>query len=280
VLRSLAAHGVFRETGERVFELTPLAEPLRSDAPNSVRSGAVFMGASWHWNVYGEMPYSVETGKSAWARANGEEVFAYFQTHPEHGEIFNRAMTDMSASAASAVVAAYDFSGVETLVDVAGGHGYLLAAVLEANPRARGVLFDLPHVLSGAAATLERAGVTGRVELAPGDFFRSVPAGADAYMMKHIIHDWDDGRAVAILSNVAGAMREGGRVLLIETVIPEGNEPHFGKLMDLEMLVSPGGVERTEREYRELLAAAGLRLSRVIPTQSYLSVVEAVKADG
>jgi SAM-dependent methyltransferase len=278
VMRTLAGVGVFREKGEKVFELTPLAAPLRSDVPNSVRNGAIFMGAEWHWRVYGEMLHSVRTGESAWSRANGAEVFDYFAANPEHGEVFNRAMTDRSASAAAAVTAAYDFAGVAQLVDVAGGHGYLLAAVLRANPGARGVLFDLPQVVAGATALLEREGVTDRVELSSGDFFASVPEGADAYMVKHIIHDWDDERALLILNNIRRAMRDGGRVLIVETVVPEGNEPHFGKLMDLEMLVSPGGVERTEREYRELLAQAGLELRRVIPTRSYLSVVEAVKA--
>ncbi|HEX8162269.1 MAG TPA: methyltransferase [Pyrinomonadaceae bacterium] len=277
VLRTLASVGVFRETGEKVFALTPLAAPLRSDAPNSMRNGAIFMGAEWHWRVYGEMTHSVRTGKSAWSRAHGAEVFDYFAGHPEHGEVFNRAMTDMSAAAAAAITEAYDFRGVEKLVDVAGGHGYLLAAVLRANPGARGVLFDLPQVVEGAPATLEREGVRDRVELAAGDFFSSVPEGADAYMMKHIIHDWDDERALLILNNIRRAMRDDGRVLICETVVPEGNEPHFGKLMDLEMLVSPGGVERTEREFGELLAQAGLELKRVTPTRSYLSVVEAAK---
>ena len=278
VLRTLASVGVFREAGERVFEMTPLAEPLRSDAPNTVRNGAIFMGAEWHWRVYGEMLHSVRTGESAWSRAHGADVFGYFAANPERGEVFNRAMTDMSAAAAAAVTEAYDFGGIGTLVDVAGGHGRLLAAVLRANPGARGVLFDLPQVIAGAPATLEREGVSERVELASGDFFAAVPEGADAYMMKHIIHDWDDERAARILGNVRRAMRDGGRVLLVETVVPEGNEPHFGKLMDLEMLVSPGGVERTEREYRELLARAGLELRRVTPTRSYVSIVEAVKA--
>jgi ubiquinone/menaquinone biosynthesis C-methylase UbiE len=278
VLRTLASVGVFRETGDKVFELTPLAEPLRADAPRSMRNGAIFMGAEWHWRVYGEMLHSVRTGKSAWSRANGAEVFDYLAANPEHGEVFNRAMTDISAVAASAITEAYDFTGIDTLVDVAGGHGYLLAAALRANPDARGVLFDLPQVIDGAPATLEREGVTDRVELSSGDFFASVPEGADAYMMKHIIHDWDDERALLILNNIRRAMRDDGRVLVCETVVPEGNEPHFGKLMDLEMLVSPGGVERTAREYRELLARAGLELKRIIPTRSYLSVVEAVKA--
>lgn len=278
VLRTLASVGVFRETGDKVFELTPLAEPLRSDAPNSMRNGAIFMGAEWHWRVYGEMPHSVRTGKSAWSRANGAEVFDYFAANPEHGEVFNRAMTDMSAAAAAPVTEAYDFTGIDTLVDVAGGHGYLLAAALRADTDARGVLFDLPQVIEGAHATLESEGVTDRVELVSGDFFAAVPEGADAYMMKHIIHDWDDERALLILNNIRRAMRDDGRVLICETVVPEGNEPHFGKLMDLEMLVSPGGVERTAREYRELLAQAGLELKRIIPTQSYLSIVEAVKA--
>ncbi len=277
VLRSLASAGIFEETDPKVFALTPLAEPLRSDAPNSVRNGVIFMGEEWHWRVWGEMLYSVKTGKPAWGRVHGGEVFDYFGVNPEQSEIFNRAMTDMSVTTAPAVVEAYDFSGIGTVADIAGGHGYLLAQVLKANPNARGVLFDVQPVLAGAGQLLEREGVSDRVEKVAGDFFARVPAAADVYMMKHIIHDWDDERAVMILRNVNEAMKRDGRVLLLEIIVPEGNEPHMSKVMDLEMLVSPGGVERTAGEYRELLAAAGLRLTRIIPTKSPFSIIEAVR---
>jgi hypothetical protein len=277
VLRSLAGAGVFREAGERVFELTPLAEPLRSDAPASVRNGMIFMGEQWHFQVWGNMMHSVRTGRPAWGHTHGAEVFEYFAANPDHGEIFNGAMTDMSAATAPVVVEAYDFSGFRQLADIAGGHGYLLAQILKANPGLSGVLFDVPQVVEGAGPLLEREGVAGRVERVAGDFFASVPA-ADAYVLKHIIHDWDDERAALILKNINAAMGPEGRVLIVETVVPEGNEPHYSKLLDLEMLASPGGVERTAGEYAALLAAAGLRLSRIVPTRSPFSVVEAVRA--
>lgn len=277
VMRSLASVGVFEESEPKVFALTPLAEPLRTDDPNSVRKGAIFMGEEWHWRVWSDMLYSVKTGKPAWGHVHGAEVFEYFGSNPRQAEIFNDAMTDMSVGTAPVVVEAYDFSGIKALVDIAGGHGYLLAQVLKANPDMRGVLFDTPSVIDGAGSLLQKEGVTARVERVSGDFFASVPQGADAYMMKHIIHDWDDDRAIKILQNINTAMPEAGLLLVIEVVVPEGNEPHYGKLLDLEMLVSPGGVERTAQEYSELLSAAGLRMTRIVPTKSAFSIIEAVK---
>jgi hypothetical protein len=273
VLRSLESAGVFREIEPRVFALTELAEPLRADAPASMRNGVIFMGEAWHWRVWGEMLHSVRTGAPAWGHVHGAEVFDYFAAHPDHGEIFNSAMTDMSMGTAPAVVEAYDFSGAKTIADIAGGHGYLLSRVLAANPHARGILFDVNSVIAGAS--LEQDGIAERVEKIAGDFFREVPGGADVYMMKHIIHDWDDERAGLILRNIRRSMPPHGKVLLIETVVPEGAAPHYSKLLDLEMLVSPGGVERTAEEYRELLRGAGLRLTRIIPTRSPYSIIEA-----
>ncbi|HEY0547156.1 MAG TPA: methyltransferase [Pyrinomonadaceae bacterium] len=278
LLRCLAGVGVFAETDPQVFSLTPLAEPLRADAPNSVRDLLVFMGESWHWRVYGEMLYSVKTGKPAWGRVHGAEVFDYFGENREEAEIFNRAMTNLSLMAIPAIVEAYDFSGIETLADIAGGHGLLLAGVLKANPNLKGLLFDMPSVIEGATALLEKEGVAGRVSLERGSFFEAVPAGADAYMMKHIIHDWDDERSLRILKNIHQAIPGCGKVLIVEMVIAPGNDPHFGKVQDMEMLVSPGGIERTESEYAELLRQAGFKLTRVIQTRSPLSIVEAVKA--
>ena len=278
LLRALASEGVFAEIDPKVFSLTPLAEPLRRDAPNSLRDGVVFMGEEWHWSVYAGMTHSVQTGKPAWGHVHGMEVFDYFQQNPDQSETFNRAMTNFSQHAVPAIVEAYDFSGFRQLVDIAGGHGLLLAGVLRTNPNVQGILFDLPHVTEGANQLLKDEGVAERVEISVGDFFESVPAGADAYMMKHIIHDWDDERSLKILRNIHHAIAADGKVLLIETVVPAGNDPHLGKLADLEMLVSPGGVERTEEEFRELLAQAGFRLTRVVPTKSHLSIVEAVKA--
>ncbi len=278
ILRALASCGVFAERADGRFELTPLAEPLRADAPGSLRDTAIFMGADWHWRVWGQTMHSVMTGQAAWAQVHGAEVFPYFAANPEPSQIFNRAMTSMSHLAAAAVAEAYDFGGVERLVDVAGGHGGLLTTILRANPNMSGVLFDLPHVIDGAGAAVADAGVAERCELVTGDFFAAVPAGADAYIMKHIIHDWDDERALVILRNISRAMRADGRVLLVELVLAPGNEPHLGKILDIEMLVSPGGQERTAAEYAALFARAGLRLTRIVPTQSPYCVIEAVQA--
>jgi hypothetical protein len=277
VLRSLASIRIFEETDPKVFANTPYSQPLRSDAPNSMRNGAIFMGEEWHWKVWGDMMYSVQTGKPAWGDMHGAEVFDYFAVNPRQAEIFNNAMTDMSVTTAPAIVEAYDFNGINQLTDIAGGHGYLLAQVLKANPHMRGILFDVPPVIAGAGALLEKEGVSERVEKISGDFFSAVPKGSDAYMMKHIIHDWDDERATKILKNINSAMSENGKVLIVEVVVPEGNEPHYSKLLDLEMLTSPGGLERTEQEYRELLAAAGFRLTRIVPTMTPFSIIEGVR---
>lgn len=277
VLRSLASVGVFEETDPKVFALTPSAELLRSGVPGSLRDIVIFGGEEWHWRVWGNMLHSLKTGQSAWGHVHGVEVFDYFAANPEQAEIFNRAMTDGSVGSAPAIVEAYDFSKVKTLADIAGGHGYMLAQALKANPHLKGMLFDVPSVIAGAGELLETEGVADRVEKVTGDFFAAVPPGADVYMMKSIIHDWDDERATVILKNIEKVLPAAGRVLILEGIVPEGNEPHISKLIDLEMLVSPGGVERTETEYRELLAGAGLRLNRVIPTQSPFSIIEAVK---
>lgn len=273
VLRALASLGVFTEQENRVFAMTPVAEPLRSDVPNSLRDVVIFMGEDWHFEVWSKLLYSVRTGKSGWAQKHGDDVFDYFARNKEASEIFNRAMSSFTGLAAQAVVEAYDFSGIETLVDIAGGHGRLLTGVLEAYPSIRGVLFDLPHVLEGARQT-----VPAGVEFVSGDFFVSVPAGADAYMMKHIIHDWDDERSLTILKNIRNVMNPNGRVLLVEAVVADGNNQDFGKILDLEMMVSPGGKERTAAEYEDLLARAGLRMTRIVPTKSPYSVIEAVVA--
>jgi ubiquinone/menaquinone biosynthesis C-methylase UbiE len=278
-MRALAGCGVFAETGARVFELTPTAELLRTDVEGSLRDLAVFMGADWHWKVWGDAPYGARTGKAAWEHVHGKEVFPYFAENAEAARVFDNAMTSLSKTVSKAVVEAYDFSSVRKLADIAGGHGSLLAAILRANPHLKGLLFDMPQVIAGARARVEAEGVGHAVELASGDFFESVPEGADAYMMKHIIHDWDDARALSILKNCHRAMPPDGKLLLVEMVVPGGNEPHFAKILDLEMMLSPGGLERTEAEFRELLAAAGFELKRIVPTASPMSVIEAVKTE-
>jgi hypothetical protein len=278
VLRALASFGVFQEHDNQVFSLTPTGELLRSDSPRSLRDLAIFMGEDWHWRVWGRTLYSVRTGKAAWAQVHGQEVFPYFANNPEAAKIFDRAMTSLSNLAIKAVVDGYDFSGIETLVDVAGGHGRLLTTILDEHLSMRGVLFDQSHVIAGAKDNEHVRALAQRCELVSGDFFESVPAGADGYIMKHIIHDWDDKRALQILRNIRNVMREDGRVMLVEAVITNEGQRDFGKLLDIEMLVSPGGKERTAAEYEELFAKAGLKMTQIVPTKSPYSVIEAVKA--
>ncbi len=278
VLRALSSMGVFTEQNDRVFELTPTAELLRSDSPCSLRDLAIFFGEDWHWKVWGQTLYSVRTGQAAWSQVHGQEVFPYFAANCEASKIFDRAMSSLSNLAIKAVVEAYNFSNLETLVDIAGGHGRLLTAIIDANPSLHGVLFDLPHVIASAQDNEQLKAAGSRCELITGDFFVDVPAGADAYLMKHIIHDWDDDRALQILRNIKRAMKPGGRVLLVEAVITPANERDLGKLIDIEMLVSPGGKERTAAEYRVLFARAGFNLTRIVPTKSPYSVIEAVSA--
>lgn len=276
VLRSLSGYGVFRETSPNVFENTPVSDTLRSGVPGSMRNCAIFCSEPWHFQVWANMPQSVMTGDPVWKHALGSDVFDWFAQNPDAAAVFNNTMTEMSEGAAPAVVEAYDFSGIETLADIAGGHGFLLSQILKANPNINGILFDMEQVVDGADILLQKEGVAGRIKKISGDFFREVPS-ADAYIMKHIIHDWEDEKAIQILKNIHAAMNGSGRVLLVEGVVPEGNGPHMSKMIDLEMLTSTGGIERTAGEYGRLFDAAGFRLSRIVPTKSAFDVVEAVK---
>lgn len=279
VLRALSSVGAFVEGPNRTFSNTELTDTLRCDHPHSTRELTIWLNEPDHWNVYAGLMHSVKTGKPAWGQIHGEPVFPYlFKTNTELGDIFNRAMTSYSHQSIGPVLEAYDFSGAETIADIAGGYGHLLAAVLAAHPKANGVLFDLPEVLKGAPQMLESHGVADRVELIVGNFTAEIPVKADIYMLKHIIHDWYDDKNEIILRNILEQMPNSGRVLIIEAVVPEGNDPHFSKIIDLEMLMSPGGVERTATEFDELLSRSGFRLTRIIPTHGPMSIIEAVKA--
>ena len=277
IMRSLASLGVFNETKPRTFANTPLSEVLRADIPGSMRDSMLFMGEPWHYNVWANMLHSARTGETAWKETYGVEVFDWFAKNPEASEIFNGCMSELSAGAAPAIVAGYDFSDIDTLADIAGGHGFLLSQILKANPNVKGILFDMEHVIAGADKLLSSFSVEARVERVSGDFFAEVPA-ADAYIMKHIIHDWDDERSIKILTTIHRAMKGNGKVLLAEMVIPDGNDPHPGKMLDLEMLTSPGGIERTADEYASLFERAGFKLNRIVPTMSPFSVIEGIKA--
>ena len=278
VLRALASVGIFAEDEQGRFSLTPLAEPLRSDVPGSVRAFSVMQGSEWAWRSWGEIMHSVRTGEPAFEHVYGMPLFDYYAANPEAGRVGAEGLTSRSEAENARIVSAYDFSGVGTVVDVGGGQGTLLAAILAANAKARGILFEKPHVIAMAQPILDGAGLNGRCALVEGDFFASVPSGGNVYLLKKVIHDWDDAEARSILSRCRAAMSGGGVLLLIELVIPPGNEPSFGKLLDLHMLVSPGGRERTRAEYRDLLASAGFALGRLIPTASPVSIMEAVPA--
>lgn len=277
IMRALASVGIFAEDDDGRFRLTPLAEPLRADAPDSLSALAIFFGSDWHWRVWSDLSYSVQSGQPGFEHIYGKAYFDYLAENPAPAQVFNNAMTSFSSAVSAAVVDAYDFSGISSLVDVGGGHGFLLASILEMYPEMSGVLFDAPSVIDGANEIIDARRVGKRCDAVGGDFFASVPAGSDAYLMKHIIHDWEDERALTILRNCHQAMTENGKVLVVEMVIPEGNSPSLGKLLDLEMLLLLHSYERTEAQYRALFEQGGFKLTRVVPTKSPHSILEAIR---
>jgi hypothetical protein len=279
LLRALASLGVFAEDADGRFALTSLAEGLRTNAPGSLRAYAIMMGEDWHWRAWGDLLNSVRTGQPAFEHVFGCPMFSYFGEHPEAARVFDAAMTSRTGQETAAVIAAYEWPASATIVDVGGGQGALLAAILARNPDVHGVLFDMPHVIAVARGLIEEAGLADRCELAAGDFFERVPAGGDLYLLKRVVHDWDDERASAILRSCRAAMGDRSRLLVIEHVLPPGNAPSWGKLLDLQMLVlTPGGRERDEAGFRALLASTGLRLERIIPAGPTASLIEAVVA--
>jgi hypothetical protein len=277
VLRALASVGVFAEDGQGRFGLTPLAACLRRDVPGSQWAMAVMMGEE-HFRAWAEVLFSVRTGKPAFDKVYGRPIFDHLADHADAARTFDAAMTGVHGAETAAMLDAYDFAGLGTLVDVGGGNGSLLIGTLQRHPGLRGVLFDRPHVIERARENLRAAGLEGRCTVAGGDFFDSVPAGGDAYLLRHIIHDWDDERSLVILRNCRRVISSARRLLVVETVIPPGNGASFAKFLDVNMLVIPGGRERTEAQYRELFGAAGFRLTRVVPTRMEVDVIEAVPA--
>jgi hypothetical protein len=281
LVRALAALGVVAQEPDGRVSLTELGAPLRTGAPGSVRDTVLMLVSEWYWRSWGDLLYSVRTGEPAFDRAFGMSNFEYWEHDAEAGAIHDAFFTAMARSTTAPLVAAYDFSRCGTVVDVGGSNGPLLAGILRANPGLRGVLFDLPQVVAGAAPVLSEAGVADRCAVVGGSFFESVPAGGDAYVLKYVIHDWDDARAAAILRRVREAIAPEGVLLLIEQVLPERMEADATALqrarVDLQMLLmTPGGRERTEGEYRSLLRGAGFELRRVVPTESPFSILESV----
>lgn len=278
LLRALVSRGIFRHRHDGRYELNGLAATLRSDAPMSMVWAARFYGSAEQRERWTLLEDSIRTGNSVVPGLRGKHTFDYFDDQPELSELFNRTMTSISELTTASVVAGYDFRPYPTIVDVGGGPGPLLAAILAAAPGSRGVLYDLPRVVAHAPDLLCRQKIADRVEIAAGSFFDSVPGGGDAYILKNILHDWSDQKAVQILRNVRMAAGPRAAVLLIELVIPNHDRDFPGKWADLEMLLNLGARERTAAEYRRLLSQAGLRMTRVVPTASPLSVVEAIPA--
>jgi hypothetical protein len=277
MLRALAGAGIFAEEADGRFSLTPLAEPLCSDAPESLRGFASMMADRVNFETWAHLPYSIEMGKPAFPHKFGVPWFAWLEQNPDEGKAFHDAMTSLSAGAVAAVVNAFDFSGINILVDVGGGHGVLLASVLSKYPKMKGVLYDEPTVITGAEDVLVARGVADRCDAIGGDFFRSAPAGGDAYILKHIIHDWSDEECLTILGHCHAGMMAGGKVLIVEMVIPERNVPAISKFLDLQMLLFLTGRERTGAEYGALLKRAGFELTRIVATASPYSVIEGVR---
>lgn len=279
VLRALASFGIFEETSGQRFKLTPLAATLRCDVPGSMRALARMTGASYQMESWQQLLNGVKTGEPPFRKAHGISMFEYLQQHPEDLMIFGDAMTNVSMTENPAITAAYKFSRLGTVVDVGGGNGSLLRAILDANPTVLGVHFDQPLVSERARhdAYLTAPCVSARARFESGSFFESVPAGADAYVIKRVLHDWSDADAVKILANCRAAMIPKGKVLVIESVIRPGNEPDRGKLLDVQMFAL-GGRERTKQDFATLFKGAGLRITRVIPTKSPVSIVEGVRA--
>jgi hypothetical protein len=263
ILRVLASCGVFQETADGLFGHTAASRLLRSDHPQSQRSFARMMGMSVHWAAYGELEYSLRTGKAAIGKVTGTSTFEYFASHPAEARIFDEAMTGKSQAQIEAVLRAYDFSGFTRIADIGGGRGHLLQAVLRAAPRASGVVFDLPYVLKSLTPPADLAN---RLQLQAGDFFKDALPACDAYLLMSVIHDWSDAESVAILQAVRRAASPNAKLLLIELLVPADPGPHVAKALDIEMLVMTTGQERTRAQYEQLYQAAGFRLEKVIPT--------------
>jgi ubiquinone/menaquinone biosynthesis C-methylase UbiE len=274
LMRALASIGIFREDQGGNFSLTPLGECLRDDSPDSVKAMALGIGNVW-FKAYAELLYAVQTGKGGFEHAVGMPVFDYLTANPEEGKIFDRMMTDIHGGETEPMINNYDFSGFKTIVDVGGGNGEVITSILKRHKEVKGILFDLPEVINRARQNITSTGLNDRCQLVTGNFFKSVAEGGDAYIMRHIIHDWSDTDAVTILSNCRKAMNPGGKVLVVEAVIQEGNEPSPFKLLDITMLMV-GGKERTKKQFENIFSQAGLKVNGVVSFQNDLSVVEGV----
>jgi hypothetical protein len=276
LLRTLASLGLFTEDPAHRFALTPLGEALKTGAAGSVRSSVLTLAGDFFTPTNEQVLYSLRTGQSGFEKAYGMPLFEWLGDHPAEAAMFNETMVGIHGAEPAAIAATYDFSQFATITDVGGSTGNLLTTILGRHAKPRGRLFDLPHVVRDAPALIAARGLTDRIKIEAGSFFEQIPPGSDAYLLSHIIHDWSEAQCLTILGNCRRAMKPESRLLIIEMVLAAGDAPHFGKLLDIIMLAIPGGQERTEPEYRDLLDKAGFRLTRVVPTPSAASVVEAV----
>jgi O-methyltransferase domain/Dimerisation domain len=277
LLRALASLGVFVESTDGRFGMTPAAELLRRHVPGSLHSTAMLYGDELLWRAYGRLSHAIETGGSAFEHVHGQPFYDYLGEHPNSAALFHEAMTGFSELEAAAIMAAYDFSTVGSMVDVGGGQGALAAALLRAHPYLQAIIFDRTPPTHDTQQLFALSGIAARSTFIQGNFFTAVPNGGDLYLLKSILHNWHDSAAVTILGKCRDAMANDARLLVAERVIPAGNAPSEAKLFDINMLVTVGGRERTEAEYAALFRSAGLELTKVTPTRSHLSLVEATR---
>lgn len=277
LLRALASLGVFAETADGRFELTTTAELLRRDRPGSLRSTALLYGDELLWRAYGCLSLAIETGHSAFEQVYGEPFYDYLSQHPNSASLFHEAMTGFSELEAAAIMAAYDLASVSAVVDVGGGQGALMAAFLRAHPHLRAIILDRSAPTDETQKLFAGSNIAGRGRFIQGDFFASIPDGGDLYVLKSILHNWNDTAAGTILRKCCDAMPMHARLLVAERVVPLGNAPSEAKLFDINMLVTVGGRERTEADYAALFRSAGLQLTRTMPTNSHLSLVEGAR---
>src|SRR5579872_7294883 len=275
LLRALASCGLIEERRDRQFMTTALGDALREGAPGSARATILTIAGSWQWKAWDHFLDALRTGESGMKAAFGKDLFGFLADEPLHSARFNDAMVGMHGAVASAVAAAYDFSRFRCIVDIGGGKGALLTAILKDQPQMRGLVFDLPETARAARDFLARAGLEARCAFLGGDFFEQVPAGYEVYVLAHVLHDWNDDQAIWILRKCREAMSTGARLLIVEAVLPDGNIPHHRKLMDLLMLTVTGGVERGRNEFADILTKSGFVLSEVYPTTTHQSLIEA-----
>jgi O-methyltransferase domain/Dimerisation domain len=276
MMRTLAGLGLFTEDSEHRFALTRLGEPLKTGSPSSVRSSVLTLAGEFVRKPLDHLLYSVQTGKTGFEKAFGVPFFDWLASHPAEASMFSETMVALHGTEPPAVASAYDFSEFGMIVDVGGATGNMLSAILSRYSKPRGILFDLPHVVADAPGLISTRGLTDRIKIENGNFFENVPSSGDVYLLSHIIHDWSEAQCLTILGNCRRAMRPDSRLLIIEMVLPTGDTPHLGKILDIIMLALPGGQERTEAEYRALLDKAGFLLKQVVSTESAASVVEAI----